>query len=49
VPTQRREHGSEEQQMKKSRGYKQVTTQIKEGSVIVLPATFVTGNEGDVD
>ncbi|XP_047071353.1 cupincin-like isoform X1 [Lolium rigidum] len=50
--SERREHGSEEQQMMKSRGYKQVTAQIKEGSVIVLPAgypaTFVTGNEGNL-
>jgi hypothetical protein len=50
--SERREHGSEEQQRKKSRGYKQVTAHIKEGSVIVLPAgypaTFVTWNEGNL-
>ncbi|KAM0853197.1 hypothetical protein ACQ4PT_051255 [Festuca glaucescens] len=49
------EHGREEegeQGQKKSRGYRQVRAQIKEGSVIVLPAghpaTFVAGNEGNL-
>jgi hypothetical protein len=49
------EHGREEEgegQQKKSRGYKQIRAQIKEGSVIVLPAghpaTFVAGNEGNL-
>jgi hypothetical protein len=54
---ERSEHGreeeeEEEQEQKKSRGYRQVRAQIKEGSVIVLPAghpaTFVAGNEGNL-
>ncbi|KAK1643458.1 hypothetical protein QYE76_061263 [Lolium multiflorum] len=52
---ERSEHSREEegeQQQKKSRGYRQVRAQIKEGSVIVLPAghpaTFVAGNEGNL-
>uniref|UniRef100_A0ACD5X9M2 Uncharacterized protein n=1 Tax=Avena sativa TaxID=4498 RepID=A0ACD5X9M2_AVESA len=48
----RGEHGREEEGEEKSRGYKQVRAQIKEGSVIVLPAghpaTFVAGNEGNL-
>ncbi|KAM0929961.1 hypothetical protein ACQ4PT_001246 [Festuca glaucescens] len=39
--SERREHvREEEQKKKKARGYKQVTAQIKEGSVIVLPAGY---------
>ncbi|XP_047088828.1 cupincin-like [Lolium rigidum] len=52
---ERGEHGreeEEEQEQKESRGYRQVRAQIKEGSVIVLPAghpaTFVAGNEGNL-
>ncbi|CAM0876797.1 unnamed protein product [Alopecurus aequalis] len=44
--------GREEEGEERSRGYKQVRAQIKEGSVIVLPAgppaTFVAGNEGNL-
>ncbi|KAE8812514.1 Globulin-1 S allele [Hordeum vulgare] len=42
-------HGGEQE---KSRGYRQVSAEIKVGSVIVLPAghpaTFVSGNEGNL-